>query len=239
MLPLRDSQGGIINTVASYYRLQGLCLHRINRSRTTWVKITPEDFVSCTGLSRRQFFYAKKRLQGWKDCKVIFRTVLRKGGRGWSILVSCRASHLYSVTTNGMGRKARINLRDSRCPSPTECNHYRGQPTVGRNITSTLRDLKPSSGQIRLAHFIKRDLEAIHWDNCKVNYNPGMAFVYASEMIALSHDASRIVASYEIALSHFHGVATDCGERFALSSTVCAARSLLGGLPLANRSLAS
>ena len=141
-LPLRF-QGGIINRgVSSFYRLQGLCLYRLRDSKTSWVKITPDDFTRCTGLSRRQFFYAKKRLQGWKDCRVIFRTVLREGGRGWSILVSLRASHLYRETASGIGRKARLSLRQNHLPALTECNHYRGQPTVGRDTTPPLTEFE-------------------------------------------------------------------------------------------------
>ena len=199
-------------------------------AKTSWVKITPDDFTRCTGLSRRQFFYAKKKLQGWRDCRVIFRTVLRASGRGWSILVSLRASHLYRETASGIGRRARLNLRQNHLPAATECNHYRGHPTDGRETTPTLRSLKPSSRQIRLAHVIKRDLEVLHWDNCKVDFNPGMAFVFARDMIALNHDTSEIVRSYGIALSHFHAVATDGGTRFSLSSTVCWGRRRLGGL---------
>jgi len=161
---------------------------------------------------------------------VIFRTVLREGGRGWSILVSLRASHLYRETASGIGRKARLSLRQNHLPALTECNHYRGQPTVGRDTTPPLRNLKPSTPQIRLAHVIKRDLEVLHWDNCKVDYAPGMAFVFARDMIALSHDKSEIVGAYGIALSRYHAVATDCGQRFLASSTVSSARAILGGL---------
>jgi len=207
-------QGGDIH-VASHYRLQGLCIHRLKLSTKSWVKITPEDFQIVTGRSRRQFFYAKRTLEQWKDAKVVFRTVLKQQGRGWEILVSYSHQYLFKITGAGKDRRTRMNL------------HYRGLPTEGRKLTPTLRDLVPSQAQIRLAHVIKRDLEVIHWDNCKVKYLPGMAFVFARDMIALSQEKSEIVRQYEIALSHFHGVATDLGCHFEPSSTVNRARSVL------------
>ena len=221
--PLLFPQGGDIH-VASHYRLQGLCIHRLKLSTKSWVKITPEDFKSVTGRSRRQFFYAKRTLEQWKDAKVVFRTVLKQQGRGWEILVSYSGHYLFTSTGAGKDRRTRSNLRQQPA---TECNHYRGLPTEGRKLTPTLRDLVPSQAQIRLAHVIKRDLEVIHWDNCKVKYLPGMAFVFARDMIALSQEKSEIVRQYEIALSHFHGVATDLGCHFEPSSTVNRARSVL------------
>lgn len=149
--------------------------------------------------------------------------MLRARGRGWDILVGCIRSQAFSHTDQGGDRRLRSNLRKNPV---TECNSIIGLPTVGRNTTS-LRALEPSEAQIRLAHFIKRDLEVQHWDNCKVNYSPGMAFVYARDMIALGHETSEIVGRYYIALCHFHGLATDAGARWQPSSTVAAARGAL------------
>lgn len=188
------------------------------------MKITPEDFQRVTGRSRRQFFYAKKKLEGWKDSKVIFRTVLKQSGRGWEIICSYKCSLLFSRTSAGADRRCRVNLR--RLPV-TECNSFKGLPSEGRKLTPTLRVVEPTAGQIRLAHFIKRDLEVLHWDNCKVKYRPGVAFVFARDMIALSHEKSEIVRSYDIALSHFHGVATDLGCFFESTSTASRARRSL------------
>jgi len=187
------------------------------------VKITPGDFQAVTGLSRRQFFYSKRSLENSPSASVYFRTVIKQQGRGWDILVSCVRSQVFSHTDQGGDRQLRNNLR--RTPT-TECNSFIGLPSEGRNITS-LRVLEPSDPQIRLAHFVKRDLEVLHWDNCKVKYSPGMAFVFARDMIALSHETSEIVGSYEFALSHFHGIATDCGQIFEPSSTVAGARRKL------------
>ena len=57
-----------------------------------------------------------------------------------------------------------------------------------------------------------------------------MAYNYASELIALSHESTEIVGYYEIALHECHQMATDSGAHYAASSTVhrariCAARA--------------
>ena len=158
----------------------------------------------------------------------MFRTVLKSGARGWEILVAVAATHLYRTTALGVDRRARMNIRNRALPR-TECNHYRGHPTDGRNTTSTLRVLGLSPGEIRLAHFIKRDLEVVHWDNCKVKYSAGMAFVFARDAIALSHERGAIIQAYSVALSRAHAMATDEGIHYQPSSTVSAARANLFG----------
>lgn len=215
-------------------RLQGLCLKRLDISSKSCVRITPEDFTSCTGLSRRMFFYAKRKLETYKYRQIEFRTVTRGAGRrGWQILVTRTPSLVFGTNSAGRDRRCRVNLTRTAVRRGTQCNSYRG-PLRGQRSKPALKGFRASPSEIRLAHHLKRRLEGLHWDNCKVIYSPGMAFCYALDMIALNHDSKRIVRYYDIALSRRHGLATDLGLargrprefRFVASSTVSLARQL-------------
>ena len=113
----------------------------------------------------------------------------------------------------------------------TGCNLYRGNPKGLQLTKPPWQGLEPSAGLIRLAHHLKRVLEGLHWDNCKVNYNPGMAFRYAETMLLRGFSYETILDGYEAGLSAMHGTATDVGLelgnprlRFEASSTVNRAR---------------
>ncbi len=214
---VQNSQGGIIHA-SSHYRLHGYLCGRLKRSGFTWVKVNVKDFCSLTGCSRRTFFYAKKRLEGWRDSKITFRTALKQRGRGWELYCSYVRSQFFSHTRQGRDRRARDRI------SATGCNPFKGNTTYSRNITPTVRALGLSPPEIRLAHRIKRVLEYEHWDNCKVRYSAGMAFNFAKWGIALSQDSSVLVGDYAKALEEMHREATDCGLVFSPSSTVHRAR---------------
>lgn len=215
-------------------RLQGLCLKRLAISSKSCVRITPQDFMSCTGLSRRMFFYAKRKLETYKYRQIQFRTVTRGAGRrGWEILVTKTPALVYQAAASGQDRRCRVNLTRSAVRSGTGCNTYRG-PLRGQRLKPALVRFRVSSSEVRLAHHLKSLIQKLHWDNCKVDYNPGMAFCYAIEMIALDHESSRIVHYYDVALHRRHALATDMGLargrprefRFVASSTVSLAREM-------------
>ena len=199
-------------------RLLGWIRFRLRVSRTTWIHLDPATFCNATGLSRRSFFYAKKILSMQKGVGITFRTVVLAPERGWKILVSFTPTLIYKQTACGRNRRVKSSVRG------TECNSYIRNTTYSRKLTPRYAAFGLSPPQIRLAHRVKRDLADLHWDNCKVRYSPGMAYNYARDLIALSHDVSEIVRYYDIWLHHFHGVATDNGVHFAPSSTVNRAR---------------
>ena len=201
----------------------GWIRHRLKRSTKTWVHLDPLPFCKATGLSRRSFFYAKKILEK-QGRGVVFRTVTLAPARGWQILVSHTEGFLYRKRAQGQRRVCKNKLRG------TECNSYIRNTTYSRQTPPAVRGLGLSPPQIRLAHALKRQMEWSHWDNCKVRYSPGMAYNYARELIALSHESTEIVGYYEIALHECHQMATDSGAHYAASSTVhrariCAARA--------------
>jgi len=196
---------------------------RLAKARHSWIELSPGTFCKMTGCSRRTFFYAKRKLETYHSPTLSFKTVLKSTGRGWRILVSAAAGYLFRQE-KGHDRRARDRLLT------TECSSYIRNTTCSRNITPTLGGFglsPPSSSQIRLAHWIKRQLEDRHWDNCKVKYSPGMAFLYARDMIALSRECSEIIRFYGHYLEYYHGLATDMGTIWAPSSTVSAARRAL------------
>ena len=212
-------------------RLQGFILKRLNSSSTEWVKVSPGEFSACSGLSRRQFFYAKRSLELWKNCKVRFRTVTKTRGRGWQILAAATPVVPYKAQVNGRCRRLRVNLRGSRV---TECNPIWGISKEMQLSKPRMPVLEPSASMIRLAHHLKRVIEALHWDNCKVDYDPGMAFVYAKDQLLWGFSYEQILDCYSEGLSAMHATATDVGLlvgnpslRFKASSTVNRARHLV------------
>lgn len=217
--PRSKSKGGLINAPAQA-RLYGWIKHRLSRSTKTWVHLDPKTFCEVTGLSRRSFFYAKRILEKQRNLPFAFRSVTIAPKRGWQILVSYTTGFLYRRRRDGRRRVCKSSVRG------TECNAYIRNPTGSRQTTPTVRGLGLSPPQIRLVHWVKRELEWLHWDNCKVNYSPGMAYCYAREMVALSHDVPKILRFYDLALHECHQMATDAGHRYAASSTVCRARAL-------------
>ena len=236
--------------------------------------------MRCTGLSRRQFFYAKRRLEQHQFSQVVFQTTLKAIGRGWQIIASRRmppvvglaSGHnesiaregdgvlppsdspvdrlpggmggrapvsaatrvgrgLFFTLENGRDRRCRANLTATTTPWTTGCNAFKGNPKGLQYLNPPWRDLEPSPGLMRLAHHLKRVLEGLHWDNCKVNYSAGMAFRYAESMLLRGFSYETICDGYETGLSAMHGTATDVGLlmgnprlRFEASSTVNRAR---------------
>ncbi len=210
-------------------RLQGFILRRLKVSSKSWVKVCPGHFQSLTGLSRRQFFYAKRALETWKGRLVEFRTVLKSQGRGWEVIAAAVGSwNAYQFSSTGNDRRCRTNLRRSHV---TECNPIKGISKEIQVTKPTRVVLEPSASMIRLAHHLKRVIEGLHWDNCKVIYSPGHAFNYARDMLVRGINYELILDSYEQGLSAMHASATDYGLlvgnprlRFVASSTVSRAR---------------
>ena len=211
-------------------RLQGFILKRLQFSSKSWVKVSPDHFCSVTGLSRRQFFYAKRALEVYQGSLVKFRTVLAQGRRGWEVIAArLETVEPYDSSTTGNDRRRRPNLR---CSFVTECNPLRGFSKEKQVTKPTRVILEPSLGMIRLAHHIKRVIEGYHWDNCKVIYSPGHAFNYALSMLSRGINYDLILDSYEAGLSAMHATATDVGllrgnpkMKFVASSTVSRARA--------------
>jgi hypothetical protein len=88
---------------------------------------------------------------------------------------------------------------------------------------------KPTSKQVALAHWLKRELWKRHsWDNCKVQKSDAHAFGFALRAIKAGFDVDQIHKAFEQALKVMHGTATDVGLNtgrptqtlFCLSSTV-------------------
>jgi len=206
-------------------RLQGFILRRLKCSSKSWVRVSPSHFQALTGLSRRQFFYAKRALEAWKGRAVEFRTVLKQKGRGWEVIAAAVGSfNCFEFTSLGKDRRWRANLR---LKPVTECNPIRGFSKEKQVTKPTRVVLEPSASMIRLAHHLKRVIEGLHWDNCKVIYSPGHAFNYARHMLERGISYEKILLSYERGLSAMHGTATDLGLerrdpglRFVASSTV-------------------
>lgn len=173
--------------------------------------------MSLIGCSRRTFYYAKARLEKWVECGVVFRTVTLSSGRGWQILVGGAASHLYLNKQSGQSRHARPSLLR------TECNPYIGSLRDPVNL-SHVRRFTLSPKQRSLAHWIKNELRWRHWDNCKVDFSPGLAFRYVEYALIQGHEISHILAFYGHYLEYYHGLATDSGARWVASGTVAAAR---------------
>ena len=70
------------------------------------------------------------------------------------------------------------------------------------------------------AHVVRRRLQRLHWDNCKVRFDEAVAFSFASS-------ALKAIAAYDRALHGNHALATDCHAIWDTGSTVSDARQLL------------
>lgn len=93
-----------------------------------------------------------------------------------------------------------------------------------------------STGQVRLAHRLKRLLLGKFWDNSKVlaPMNPGQIYNFCLRWITKGVDVNQIEKAFETALHKLHGTATDIGLlvgdpslKFNVSSTVVKADKLL------------
>ena len=78
------------------------------------------------------------------------------------------------------------------------------------------------------AHAVKRRLQRLHWDNCKVRFDEAVAFSFASSALKAGFLDADIIAAYDRALHRNHGLATDSQDIWDTGSTVSDARRLLG-----------
>lgn len=225
-------------------------MRRLRRSKRVWIQIDFNSFQSLTGASDRQTRRAKKELES--DPDLIFRTVLKSSGRGWSVLVSLakRDEHGREPTPfmkdcRGKDRRCRPSLRSPRLTDiPNGKESLRGiqfkETPLKRGFEKLAEGFKPvrkpSPGMVRLAHYLKNEMECLHWDNSKVIFRPEHAFNFALKAIKAGFNRGSILRSYENALKRRHGDATDLGLStgdpklsFEPSSTVSLAFSLLTG----------
>ena len=77
------------------------------------------------------------------------------------------------------------------------------------------------------AHVVKRQLQRLHWDNCKVRFDEAVAFSFASSALKAGFLDADIIAAYDRALHRNHGLATDSQHIWDTGSTVSDARRLL------------
>jgi hypothetical protein len=77
------------------------------------------------------------------------------------------------------------------------------------------------------AHAVKRRLQRLHWDNCKVRFDEAVVFSFAVSALAAGFVESGIITAYDRALHRNHGRATDCQAIWDIGSTVSDARGLL------------
>ena len=109
------------------------------------------------------------------------------------------------------------------------------RPTEKRESVrgTDLSKRRPSARLQRRAAVLARELEQLHWDNCKVIFRQKLAFTFALGGLLDGHEANDIASSYERALHECHAFATDrtahLGQicRFEPSSTVSRARKFL------------
>ena len=77
------------------------------------------------------------------------------------------------------------------------------------------------------AHAVKRRLQRLHWDNCKVRFDEAVVFSFAVAALTAGFLEADIIAAYDRALHRNHGRATDCQATWDTGSTVSDARQLL------------
>lgn len=157
-----------------------------------------------------------------------FKFFKRRVGRSYAVRVSARQivppfpPHPLSPHGNSFGIDGNTAGRIS------------GKPPIPKATKPALN--QPSREINRLAGFVaRRDLAALHWDNCKVLYRFAHAFNFAAAALARGFDRRAIVQAYEQALHSRHRDATDFGMntgqattvRFEPSSTITLAAGLL------------
>jgi hypothetical protein len=77
------------------------------------------------------------------------------------------------------------------------------------------------------AHAVKRQLQRLHWDDCKVRFDEAVAFSSAVSALIAGFLEADIIAAYDRALHRNHGRATDCQAIWDTGSTVTDARQSL------------
>ena len=230
----------------SAYRLLGLIQKRSQSDSVYWIKINLSELAASFGLSERTLKRAKAELDGFGLVK--FRTISSGKGKGHK-LYACLPSklkgkrgELLHATKAGKERISRTKVggqvihKPALKPRPSDTTytigsykeHHNEKPTVRRDLGS-----KPTSKQVALAHWLKRELWKRHsWDNCKVQKSDAHAFGFALRAIKAGFDVDQIHKAFEQALKVMHGTATDVGLNtgqpthtlFCLSSTVSLAQ---------------
>ena len=234
----------------SAYRLLGLIQKRSQSDSVYWIRINLTELSASFKLSERTLKRAKAELDGFGLVK--FRTISNGEGKGHKLhaclphkLVGKRGELLHS-TKAGKTRISRTKVGGEVINKPTIKTRPRDTTyTIGsykehHNEKSTVRRglerHKPSSKQVALAHWLKRELWKRHsWDNCKVMKSDAHAFGFALKAIQAGFDIDEIHKAFESALKTMHKTATDAGLltgqpnhiRFCLSSTVSLAQRTL------------
>jgi hypothetical protein len=233
----------------SAYRLLGLIQKRSESDSVYWIRINLSELASSLDLSERTLKRAKAELDGFGLVK--FRTISNGEGRGHKLhaclphkLVGKRGELLHS-TAAGKSRISRTKVGGQVIHKPTIKSrprdtsntigslqeHHNEKPTVRQGL-----ERKPTSKQVALAHWLKRELWKRHsWDNCKVQKSDAHAFGFALRAIKAGFDVDQIHKAFEQALKVMHGTATDFGLNtgrptqtlFCLSSTVSLAQKTL------------
>ena len=233
----------------SAYRLLGLIQKRSASDSVYWIRLNLSELVPSFGLSERTLARAKAELDGFGLVK--FRTISNGEGKGHKLyaclphkLVGKRGELLHS-TAAGKSRISRTKVggqvihKPTLKPRPRDITNTIGLPSKHHNEKPTVRqglERKPTSKQVALAHWLKRELWKRHsWDNCKVQKSDAHAFGFALRAIRAGFDISEIHRAFESALKVMHGTATDVGLNtgqptqtlFCLSSTVSLAQRTL------------
>lgn len=158
-----------------------------------------KEFAEFTGASIRMVRYAVRNLRD-NDETFRFRTVFNHdaGAKGsWRLLVALAKHADEPIPTDGDGRD----------------RHAR-------------QELRKSGLKVK-AHCISRRLQAVHWDNCKVDYDFAIAVGYVHQAMIDGWSEEQIQNAYRTGLQRMHGTATDLGVRFQAGSTINRARRFL------------
>ena len=233
----------------SAYRLLGLIQKRSASDSVYWIRLNLSELAPSFGLSERTLKRAKAELDGFGLVK--FRTISNGKGKGHK-LYACLPSklkgkrgELLHATKAGKERISRTKVggqvihKPTLKPRPSDTTNTIGLPSKHHNEKPTVRqglERKPTSKQVALAHWLKRELWKRHsWDNCKVQKSDAHAFGFALRAIRAGFDIEEIHKAFEKALKVMHGTATDVGLNtgqptqtlFCLSSTVSLAQRTL------------
>ena len=234
----------------SAYRLLGLIQERSKDDSVYWTRLQLSHLAEYFNLSERTLRRAKSELDGYGLVK--FRTISNGSGKGHK-LYAClphklagKRGELLHATRAGKERISRTKIGGRVINKPKlndrprdisntigllRKHQYKKTPTVKQDL-----ERKPTSKQIALAHWLKRELWKRHsWDNCKVQRSDAHAFGFALRAIQAGYDIDQIHKAFESALKTMHGTATDVGLNtgaptqtlFCLSSTVSLANKLL------------
>jgi hypothetical protein len=233
----------------SAYRLLGLIQKRSESDSVYWIRLNLSELAESFNLSERTLKRAKAELDGFGLVK--FRTISNGKGKGHK-LYAClpgklkgKRGELLHATKAGKERISRTKVggqvihKPTLKPRPSDTTNTIGLPSKHHNEKPTVRqglERKPTSKQVALAHWLKRELWKRHsWDNCKVQKSDAHAFGFALRAIRAGFDVEEIHRAFESALKVMHGTATDVGLNtgqpthtlFCLSSTVSLAQRTL------------